>query len=132
MLKKLAGVQCYIVVAAEQSLEDAPSKKCLALLNLLERTDARTDACAPAGISVIKKDPHYGLSISYVVDEQVIKKPCARAIALAIANNAPKSDNTIEGYQTITENASDPLDESLASHARLCLSAQWRHRQIIS
>ena len=112
--EKPAASQCYIVEAGEQSLQDTPSKKSLALLNLLERTEANTDACAPAGISMIKKDPHYGLSIFYVVEEQVVKKRCTRAIALVIANNASKSDNMNEGYQMITENVSDPLDESFS------------------
>lgn len=109
---KPAEIQCYIVEAAEQSLEDTPSEKSLALLSLLERTDAHTDACSPAGISMIEKDPHYGLSISYQVEGQVIKKRCTRAIALVIANSASKSDNMNEGYQMITENVSDPLDEA--------------------
>ena len=105
-------IQCYIVEAAEQAIQDTPSKSSLALLGLLERTDAHTDACAPAGISMIKKDPHYGLSVSYVVEQQVIKKRCTRAVALVIASSASKSDNMNEGYQMITEGVSDPLDES--------------------
>ena len=60
---------------------------------------------------MIRKDPHYGLVVSYVVEEQVIKKRCTRAVALVIATSASKSDNLNEGYQMITENVKDALDE---------------------
>jgi hypothetical protein len=110
--ERRSNIQCYIVEAAEQLIHDTPSKSSLALLNLLERTDAHTDACAAAGISMIKKDPHYGLSITYMVEGDVVKKRCTRAVALVIANNASKSDNMNEGYQMITEGVSDPLNKS--------------------
>ena len=60
--------------AAEQLIHDTPSKSSLTLLNFLEQADAHTDACAAAGISMIEKDPHYGFSISYIVDNEVVKK----------------------------------------------------------
>ena len=109
--EKPSQVQCYIVEAAEQAMEDTPSKRSLTLLNLLKNTEACTDACVPAGIGMIRKDPHYGLAVSYVVEEQVIKKRCTRAVALVIATSASKSDNLNEGYQMITENVKDALDE---------------------
>ena len=106
-----ANIQCYIVEAAEQALEDTPSKGSLLLLELLARTEVHTDACAAAGVSMIKKDPHYGLRVSYVVDELIVKKYCTRAFALVIASSASKADNMNEGYRMITENVSDPLDK---------------------
>ena len=106
-----ANIQCYIVEAAEQALEDTPSKGSLLLLELLARTEVHTDACAAAGVSMIKKDPHYGLCVSYVVDEMIVKKYCTRAFALVIASSASKADNMNEGYRMITENVSDPLDK---------------------
>ena len=105
-------MQCYIVEAAEQLIHDTPSNSSLTLLSLLEQTDAHTDACAAAGISMIKKDPHSGLSVSYVVENQTVKKRCTRAVALVIASNASKSDNMNQGYQMITEGVSDPLDNN--------------------
>ena len=107
-----ARIQCYIVEAAEQAMEDTPSKSSLTLLRLLEHTEARTDACAPASLSMIKKDPHYGLSISYMVENKSIKKRCTRAVALVRASSASRSDNMNEGFQMITEEVRDPLDES--------------------
>ena len=92
-------------------MEDTPSKRSLTLVNLLKNTEACTDACVPAGIGMIRKDPHYGLAVSYVVEEQVIKKRCTRAVALVIATDASKADNLNEGYQMITENVKDALDE---------------------
>ena len=109
---RCSNIQCYIVEAAEQLIHDTPSKSSLTLLNFLEHTDAHTDACAAAGISMIEKDPHYGLSISYIVDNEVVRKRCTRAVALVVANNASKSDNMNEGYQMITEGVSDPLDKN--------------------
>ena len=110
--EKSARIQCYIVEAAEQAMEDTPSKRSLTLLNLLEHTEACTDACVPAGIGMIRKDPHYGLAVSYVVEQLIIKKRCTRAVALVIATSASKSDNLNEGYQMVTENVKDALDES--------------------
>ena len=107
-----AQIQCYIVEAAEQAIADTPSKSSLTLLTLLKQTEARTDACAPASISMIKKDPHYGLSVSYKVEDQIIRKRCTRAVALVRASSASRSDNMNEGYQMITEGVRDPLNES--------------------
>ena len=105
-------VQCYIVEAAEQAIDDIPSKRSLDLVNLLQRTDPQTNACVPAGISMIKKDPHYGLSVSYVVNDQIVHKNCTRALALVMATNPSKSENMNEGYQMTTEGVKDALDES--------------------
>ena len=107
-----AQIQCYIVEAAEQAIEDTPSKSSLTLLTLLEHTEARTDACAPASMSMIKKDPHYGLSVSYMVENQLVRKRCTRAVALVRASSASRSDNMNEGFQMITEGVRDPLNES--------------------
>ena len=106
------GPNFYIVEAAVQAIEDTPSKSSLILLKLLEQTEARTDVYAPASIRTIKKDPHYGLSVSYVVDSQVITKRCTRAVTLVRASSASRSDNMNEGFQMITEGVRDPLDES--------------------
>ena len=48
-------------------MEDTPSKKSLTLLKLLEQTEANADARVVAGISMIHKDPHYGLSVHFKV-----------------------------------------------------------------
>jgi hypothetical protein len=61
---------------------------------------------------MIKKDPHYGLSVSYKVEENVIKKRCTRAVALVCASGVSKSDNKDEGYQMRTEGVRDPFDTS--------------------
>ena len=61
---------------------------------------------------MIEKDPHYGFSISYIVDNEVVKKRCTGAAVLVVTNNASKSDNMSEGYQMITEGVSDPLDKN--------------------
>ena len=61
---------------------------------------------------MIKKDPHYGLSVSYKVEDQIIRKRCTRAVALVRASSASRSDNMNEGYQMITEGVRDPLNES--------------------
>ena len=108
---KPAQITCYIVEAAEQAIEDTPSKSSLILLSLLEKTEAQTDACVPACISTIKKDPHYGLSVSYVVDGEVIQKRCTKAVALVSASSASKSDNMNEGYQMVTEGVRDALKD---------------------
>ena len=83
------------------------------MLPLLSQCDVNADAWAPAGISMIQKDPHYGLSVTYVVEQQVIKKRCTRAFALVVASSASKANLMGEnGYQMITENVSDPLKEN--------------------
>ena len=85
------SVNCYIVEAAEQAIDDTPSKRSLELLNFLQMTDPQTNACVPAGISMIKKDPHYGLSVSYIVNDQIVSKNCMRALALVMASSPSKS-----------------------------------------
>ena len=105
-------IQFYIVEAAEQAMEDTPSKKSLTLLKLLEQTEANTDACVVAGISMIHKDPHYGLSVHFKVEGQVIKKRCTRAVALVCASKASEAENMNEGYQMLTKDVSDPLQDS--------------------
>ena len=92
---------------AEQLIHDTSSKSGLTLPSLFEQTDARTHACAAAG-----KDSHYGLSLTYMVDNEIVNQRCTRAVALVIANNAFKSDNVNEGYQMITEGVSDPFDKN--------------------
>ena len=103
--------QCYIVEAAEQAMEDTPSKRSLELVQLLQMTDSQANACVPAGIDMIEKAPHYGLSVGYVVNKQVVHKNCTKAIALVNVTCASKSDNVKEGYQMITENVQDALNE---------------------
>ena len=104
-------IQCYIVEAEEQAIDDTPSKRSLELLTLLEMTDPQTNACVPAGINMIQKNPHYGLSVSYIVDGIVVQKNCTRTIALVLATTASKSDNMNEDYQIITENVKDAFDD---------------------
>ena len=106
------GIQCYIVEAAEQPIEDIPSKRSLELINLMKMTDPETDAGVHACISNIRKDPHYGLSVSYVVEDQIIYKNCTKAHALVIASKASESEHIGEGYQMITRDVKDALDET--------------------
>ena len=105
-------IQFYIVEAAEQAMEDTPSKKSLTLLKLLEQSEANADACVVAGISMIQKDPHYGLSVHFKVEGQVIKKRCTRAVALVCASKASEAENMNEGFQMLTKDVSDPLQDS--------------------
>ena len=105
-------IQFYIVEAAEQAMSDTPSKQSLTLLKLLEQTEANADACVVAGISMIQKDPHYGLSVQFKVEGQVIQKRCTRAVALVCASKASEADNMNEGYQMLTKDVTDPLQDS--------------------
>ena len=107
-------VSCYIVEAAAQAMRDTPSKSSLALINLLEQTEARADARAAASLVMIKKDFHYGLSVSYMVENKVVKKRCTRAVALVRAMKDSKAVNMNEGFQMITEGVRDPLDEDFS------------------
>ena len=86
-------IRCYIVEAAEQAIDDTPSKRSLELLRLLHMTDPETQACVPAGIGMIKKHPHDGLSVTYVADNQTVKNNCSTAIALVIVYAASRSDS---------------------------------------
>ena len=104
-------VRCYIVEAAEQATQDTPSKRSLDLITLLTMTDAQTNACVPAALSMITKDPHYGLSVSYAVDGETITKQCIKAIALVVASNPTVSDNMNDGYQMRTDGVQDPFTE---------------------
>ena len=51
------SVRCYIVEAAEQAMQDTPSKRSFDLITLLSRTNQETNACVPAKLGQIAKDP---------------------------------------------------------------------------
>ena len=104
--------QCYIVEAVEQSLGDTPSKSSLILLKLLEHTKVNTDVCVPAAASIVHKEPHYGLSVEYVVDQALVKKTCITALVLVEATAASKMDRVNEGFMMTTEKVRDALDDT--------------------
>ena len=85
------NVRCYIMEAAEQEMQYTPSKRSFDLMALLRMTDPDTNACVPAILSTITKDPHYGLSVSYTVDGKTVAKQCAKAFALAVASKPTQS-----------------------------------------
>ena len=104
-------VTCYIVEGGEQPLDHTPSKRSLELMTLLSRTEPGSNACVFACLSMIRKHPHYGLSVLYVVDGTVVEKTCTKAVALVAASTASKSANMNEGYQMTTENVKSALDD---------------------
>ena len=61
--EKPARVNCLIVEAGEQDIHEAPSTSSLLLVKLLESAVTSTDACVPAGLSMIKKDRAHGLYV---------------------------------------------------------------------
>jgi len=104
-------VQCYIVEAGEQAMEDAPSVKSIELLKLLAYTEISSNACVPCGISMVHKDPHYGLAVNYLVEGDEIKKRCIKAVAVVVATTASVAKNLNDGFQMITEKVNDPLNQ---------------------
>ena len=113
--------QCFIVEAMEQPLEDTPSKSSLILLKLLEHTKVNTDVCVPAAASIVHKEPHYGLSVEYVVDQALVKKNCITALVLVEATVASNMDWVNEGFMGTpllrTGSASAPASAASPSHA---------------
>ncbi len=105
------SVRCYIVEAAEQAMQDTPSKRSFDLITLLSMTDQETNACVPAKLGQIAKDPHYGLSVSYDVDGDVVIKQCTKAIALIFTSTPTKSNVVNDGYQMSTDGVQDPFTE---------------------
>ena len=55
---KPADISSYVVEAAEQSIQDTPSKRSLNRLSLLAMTEPQADACVPAALNVIRKKIH--------------------------------------------------------------------------
>ena len=104
--------QCYIVEAMEQPLVDTPSKSSLILLNLLKHTKVNTDVCVPAAASIVHKEPHYGLSVKYVVDQAPVQKTCISALVLVEATVVSKLDRVNEGFMMTTEKVRDALDDT--------------------
>ena len=102
--------QCFIVEAMEQPLEDTPTKSSLILLKLLEHTKVNTDVCVPAAASIVQKEPHYGLSVTYSVDQALVKKNCITALVLVEATVASNMDRVNEGFMMTTENVRDALN----------------------
>ena len=102
--------QSYIVDAAEQAMEDTPSKGSLVLLNLLRATRVDTDACVPAALGMVTKSPHYGLKVRYVVDGTEGTRHCTNATVLVAATKASKMDKMNEGYMMTTEGIRDVID----------------------
>ena len=79
---KPARIHCYIVEAKEQDIAEPPSRSSLILINLLEKIEGSTSACLPASLSMIKKDLHYGLSVSYTVGSTAFKKRAQEPLSL--------------------------------------------------
>ena len=106
------AVRCYIVEAADQDLQYGPSKRSYDLMSLLSMTEPDTNACVPAALHMITKDPHYGLAVAYTTDagEYTICKRCVKAIALVVATKPTLSDHVNGGYQMITDDVKDPFD----------------------
>ena len=72
-------------------------------------TDPDTNVCVPAVLSMITKDLHYGLSVSYTLGQETITKRCTKAIALVVASKPTVSDNVNDGYQMTTDDVRDPF-----------------------
>ena len=104
--------QCYIVEAMEQPLENTPSKSSLILLKLLEHTKVNADVCVPAAASIVHKEPHYGLSVEYIVDEAPVKKTCITALVLVEATVASQMERVNEGFMMTTQKVRDALDDT--------------------
>ena len=96
----------------EQPLEDTPSKSSLILLKLLEHTKVNTNVCVPAAANMVHKEPHYGLSVEYLVDQAPVKKTCITALVLVEATVASKMDKVNEGFMMTTEKVQDALDDT--------------------
>ena len=103
---------CYIVEAMEQPVGDTPTKSSLILLKLLEHTKVNPDVCVPAAASIVHKEPHYGLSVDYVVDQALVKKTCITALVLVEATVPSKMDRVNEGFMMTTEKVRDALDDT--------------------
>ena len=78
----------------------------------MENTKVNTDVCVPAAASIVHKEPHYGLSVEYVVDQALVKKTCITALVLVEATVASKMDRVNEGFMMTTEKVRDALDET--------------------
>jgi hypothetical protein len=102
-------VKCNIVEAAEQDVQYAPSKRSLDLMTLLSMTDPDTNSCLPASLSMVTKDPHYGLLVSYTLDGSTVVKQCTKAFVLALASKPTQSDIVNDGYQMTTHGVEDPF-----------------------
>ena len=104
-------MRCYIVEAAEQDMQCTPSKRSFELMQLLSMTDPDSNVCVPAVLSTIRKDAHYGLSVSYTVDGVTVAKQCTKAFALVVASKPTKPDNMNDGYKMTTDDVKDPFTD---------------------
>ena len=109
---KPARIHCYVVEAKEQDIAEPPSRSSLILINLLGKTEKSTSACLPISLNMIKKDLHYGLSVSYTVGSTAFKKTCTSAVVLVTAYAASVPQTINDGYQMITERVRDPMHDS--------------------
>ena len=109
-------VNLYIVEGCEQPLDETPSQRSLELINLLSMTEPPSNACVPACLSMIRKHPHYGLSVTYMVGGEAVEKTCTSARALVITSNASIPTNMNAGYQMTTEDVKSPLCDDFACH----------------
>ena len=86
---KPARIHCYIVEAKEQDIAEPPSASSLMLFNLLEKTEGSTSVILPASLSMIKKDLHYGLSVSYTIGSCAFKKRAQEPLSLLPHTSPP-------------------------------------------
>ena len=112
---------CYIVDAAEQAMEDTPSKGSLVLLNLLRATHVDTNACVPAALGMVTKSPHYGLKVRYVVEGAEVTRHCTNAFVLVAATEPSKMEKMNDGFMMTSEGIRDVIDgESTCTLVSFC------------
>ena len=111
---------CFIVDAAEQDMQAAPSVHTTMLLPMLCNS---VDSVLPATLGMVRKSEHYTMAVQYTTQEvpQELHKaaskteagvsmlrPCSRVVALVLSTRRSKvSDAGASGHKLVTDDVVD-------------------------
>ena len=116
---------CFVVDAAEQTFENAPTVESTKMLTLLDARLNNPDIVLPAALGMVHKSEHYALAVQYTAqtlpDElshiapsiaaptvgATIVRPCGEIICLVESTSRSKPEKMEGGYKLVTENVSD-------------------------
>ena len=112
---------CYIVDAAEQTMQEIPSAVCLKLLPML---NCSVDSILPATLQMIRKSEHYSMAVQYTTQDVpaelakvasktkagiTLLRPCSRVAVLVISNQRSQLSPSGTGHKLVTANVVDFL-----------------------
>ena len=119
-VSQLAGTQSaaplvslVVVHAADQPLNEPPSKAVLEMIPMIRDLKDDTSAILPACLDMIQTSPHYAFTIgcTSIRDGSKFLLPCQKILALVQSSKNSKAENLGTGFKIITPDVEDLLSD---------------------